>query len=166
MGLVLEEVYGTDYTSLVNEYLQKDLAMKNTHVSNGDADFEGNWIWETDDAYISAGAIVSDIKDMLLYADAQLSGNTTLCHQTLRQVNASDKWDRLGGFCIDEIGMSWIIDTENRFIWHNGAIGMYTSYLGFCPEKNTAVVVLSNLSQDEEIQTTTIGFKKLMEISY
>lgn len=166
LGLVLEEVYGTDYTSLVNEYLQKDLAMKNIHVSNGDADFEGNWIWETDDAYISAGAIVSDITDMLLYADAQLSGNTTLCHQTLRQVNASDKWDRLGGFCIDEIGMSWIIDTENGFVWHNGATGMHTSYLGFCPEQNTAVVVLSNLSQDEEIQTTTIGFKKLMEISY
>lgn len=166
LGLVLEDVYDTDYTSLLNEYLQDDLAMKDTHVSNGDADFDGNWIWENGDAYIPAGAVVSDITDMLLYADAQLSGDPTLtmCHQPLKQINDGDKWSRLGGFVIDEIGMSWIIDTENGVIWHNGATGMHTSYLGFCPEENAAVVVLSNLSQNEDIQTTTLGFKKMMEI--
>lgn len=167
LGLVLEEVYGTDYTSLVNEYLQEHLAMKDTHVSNGDADFEGNWIWEAEDAYIPAGAVVSDITDMLLYAEAQLNSDSALsmCHQTLRQVNHKDTWERMGGFCIDEVGMSWMIDTENGIIWHNGATGVHTSYLGFCPEENTAVVVLSNLSQEEDIETTTLGFKKLLEIS-
>lgn len=166
LGLVLEEVYDTDYTSLVNEYLQDNLAMKDTHVSNGVADFEGNWIWETNDAYISAGAVVSDISDMLLYAEAQLAGDPTLtmCHQPLKQINDEDEWNRLGGFAMDEIGMSWIIDTENGIIWHNGATGMHTSYLGFCPEKSTAVVVLSNLSQNEDIQTTTLGFKKMLEM--
>ena len=71
----------------------------------------------------------------------------------------------MSGLCVDEIGMSWIIDKENGIIWHNGATGVHTSYLGFCPEKNTAVVVLSNLSQEEDIQTTTLGFKKLLEIT-
>lgn len=167
LGLVLEEVYGRDYTSLMNEYLQEHLAMKDTHVANGDADFEGNWIWDAGDAYIPAGAVVSDITDMLLYAEAQLNGDADLsmCHQALRQIKNKDRWERMGGFCIDEIGMSWMIDTENGIIWHNGATGMHTSYLGFCPEKNTAVVVLSNLSQNEDIQTTTLGFKKLLEIS-
>ncbi|MDO4322655.1 MAG: serine hydrolase domain-containing protein [Lachnospiraceae bacterium] len=167
LGLMLEQIYDTDYTSLLNKYLQSDLGLKNTYVSNGDADFDGNWIWENDDAYISAGAVVSDITDMLLYAEAQLGGDPmlTMCHQALKQVNAADKWERMGGFGINEIGMSWMIDQENGIIWHNGATGMHTSYLGFCPEKNTAVVVLSNLSQNEDIETTTIGFKKLMEIS-
>lgn len=167
LGLVLEKVYDTDYTSLLNEYVQDGLGMKDTYVSNGDADFDGNWIWESDDAYIPAGAVVSDITDMLLYADAQLCGDSTLsmCHQALKQINASDEWNRMGGFGIDKIGMSWIIDAENGIIWHNGGTGMHTSYLGFCPEKNTAVVVLSNLSQNEDIETTTIGYKKLMEIS-
>lgn len=168
LGLVIEKVYGEDYTSLVNDYLQEELAMKDTCVSNGDADFSGNWIWEKDDAYIPAGAVVSDISDMLTYADAQLGNDPilTLCHQSLKQVDASNEWERMGGFCVDEIGMSWIIDTEHGFIWHNGGTGMHTSYLGFCPAENTAVVVLSNLSLEEDIQTTTIGFKKLMEISY
>ena len=31
---------------------------------------------------------------------------------------------------MDEIGMAWIIDKENGFIWHNGGTGHYNSYLG------------------------------------
>jgi len=168
LGLVLEKAYGADYTNLLNDYLADELAMKDTYVSNGDADFEGNWQWEDGDAYIPAGAVVSNITDMLLYAQAQLGSDPvlTLCHQPLRQVDASDKWDKMAGLCVDEIGMSWIIDTENGIIWHNGGTGVHSSYLGFCPEKNTAVVVLSNLSQDEDIPATTIGFKKLLEISF
>ncbi len=167
LGLVLEEVYEEDCTSLLNDYLADELAMKDTYVSNGDADFEGNWQWEDGDAYIPAGAVVSNITDMLLYAQIQLGADPvlTLCHQPLEQIDASDEWDRMAGLGMDEIGMSWMIDTENGIIWHNGGTGVHSSYLGFCPEKNTAVVVLSNLSQDEDIQMTTIGFKKLLEVS-
>lgn len=167
LGLILEESYGTDYTSLINNYLAEGLAMEDTYVSNGDADFTGNWQWEKGDAYIPAGAVVSNITDMLRYAQAQLGDNPVLdlCHQPLERGDASDKWSRMAGLCTDEVGMSWMIDTENGIIWHNGETGMHSSYLGFCPEKNTAVAVLSNLSQGDGIQTTTIGFKKLLEIS-
>ena len=167
LGLVLENVYDADYTELINEYLQNELGMTDTHIANGDADFEGSWQWEADDAYLSTGAVYSDISDMLLYASAQLDNNPTftMCHQRLKQINASDKWDRIGGFCMDEIGMSWMIDTENGFIWHNGGTGLHTSYLGFCPEKETAGVILSNLSMEEDISATTLGYKKLLEIS-
>ncbi len=167
LGLVLEKAYGADYTSLLNDYLAEGLAMKDTYVSNGDADFEGNWQWEDGDAYIPAGAVVSNITDMLLYAQAQLGEDPvlTLCHQSLIQVDAGNKWERMAGLCVDEIGMSWMIDTENGIVWHNGGTGVHSSYLGFCPEKNTAVVVLSNLSQEEDISATSIGFKKLLEVS-
>ncbi len=167
LGLVLEEVYDADYTSLLNIYLADELVMKDSYVSNGDADFAGNWQWEDGDAYIPAGAVVSDITDMLLYAQAQLSDDPvlSLCHQPLKQVDVADKWDRMAGLGMDEIGMSWMIDTQNGIIWHNGGTGVHSSYLGFCPEKNTAVVVLSNLSQDEDIPATTIGLRKLLEVS-
>lgn len=167
LGLVLEEAYDTEYTSLLNEYLADELSMKNTYISNGDADFEGNWQWESGNPYIPAGAVVSDITDMMLYAQAQLSGDPvlTLCHQPLKKVIVSDEWTQMAGFGTDEIGMSWMIDTKNGIIWHNGGTGVHSSYIGFCPEKNTAVVVLSNLSQDEGIPATTIGFKKLLDVS-
>jgi len=167
LGMVLEEVYGEAFTGMLDAYLAGELGMEDTYVSRGDADFEGNWQWDGGDAYIPAGAVVSDISDMLMYAQAQLSGDPVLnlCHQSLKQVNASDKWARLAGLCVDEVGMSWMLDRENGFIWHNGGTGVHSSYAGFCPETNTAVVVLSNLSQDEGIPATTIGFKKLLDIS-
>lgn len=167
LGLVLQQIYDADYTTLIHEYIQNELGMTDTHISNGDAYFEGSWVWEADDAYIPAGAVISDISDMLLYASTQLGNDPLLtsCHQSLKQIDASDEWNRMGGYGMDEIGMSWMIDTENGIIWHNGGTGMHTSYLGFCPEKNTAVVVLSNLDMEEDIPATTLGFKKLMEIS-
>ena len=60
---------------------------------------------------------------------------------------------------MDEIGMAWIIDRENGFIWHNGGTGHYNSYLGFCPETGTSVVVLSNLPPNDRIPATVLGIK-------
>ena len=69
------------------------------------------------------------------------------------------------GIHMDEIGMAWIIDNENGFIWHNGDTGHYNSYLGFCPETGTAVVVLSNLSPNDRIPATVLGIKQLQELN-
>ena len=64
---------------------------------------------------------------------------------------------------VDEIGMSWIIDSENGIIWHNGATGDYNSYLGFNVETGTAVVVLSNLAPSYRVSASVLGVKLLME---
>ena len=66
---------------------------------------------------------------------------------------------------MDEIGMAGMIDNENGFIWHNDGTGYYNSYLGFCPETNTAVVVLSNLSPNDRIPATVFGIKRLQELN-
>ena len=64
----------------------------------------------------------------------------------------------------DAMGLSWVIDEKNNCIWHNGATGNYNSYLGFCPETQTAVVVLSNLPPDYRIPATVAGTKLLEEL--
>ena len=46
------------------------------------------------------------------------------------------------GINMDSIAMAWIIDSENSIIRHNGGTGNYNAYLGICPEKGCAVVVL------------------------
>ena len=58
-----------------------------------------------------------------------------------------------------------IIDKENGFIWHNGGTGHYNSYLGFSPETETAVVILSNLSPNDRIPATVLGIKLLQELN-
>ena len=65
---------------------------------------------------------------------------------------------------IDEIGMAWIIDDENGFIWHDGGTDDYNSYLGFCRETGTAVVILSNLPDDYRLPATVLGVKLLKEL--
>ena len=167
LGLVLEAVYGQDYTSLLHAFLQEDLGLTATKISEGDGELGHYWDWQEDDAYLGAGAVTSDIEDMLLYAKMQLEevAPFALCHQSLKTIYASSESYQTMGIHMDEIGMAWIIDRENGFIWHNGGTGHYNSYLGFCPETETAVVVLSNLSPSDRIPATLLGIKKLQDLN-
>lgn len=166
LGLVLEAIYDTDYTTLVNDFTQNDLGLTNTKISDQNGDLDNYWAWKKDDAYLSAGAITSDISDMLSYAQMQLDGDPHFadCRQTLATINASSAFYESMGIRMDEIGMAWILDTENGIVWHNGGTGDYNSYLGFHPESGTAVVILSNLPPSYRIPATVLGVKLLEEI--
>lgn len=167
LGLVLESVYDTDYPTLVNDFAQNKLGLKNTKISQKNGDLANYWDWKNEDAYLSAGAITSDISDMLLYAKMQLENNPyfSRCHKSLAVVNATSDSNKAMNICIDEVGMAWIIDNENEIIWHNGGTGDYNSYLGFNPETGTAVVVLSNLPPSYRIPATILGIKLLNELN-
>ena len=166
LGLVLEKVYGKDYTALLNDFVRNDLGMTATKISEHDGDLVNYWDWQENDAYLSAGAVTSNIEDMLRYAQLQLENNPVFdrCHQPLKIINAASESHKLMGIHLDEIGMAWIIDNENGFIWHNGGTGHYNSYLGFNPENRTAVVILSNLGPNDRIPATVLGVKKLLEL--
>ena len=168
LGLVLEAVYDTDYPMLVNDFVQNELGLKNTKISEKDGDLGDYWDWKYDDAYLSAGAITSNITDMLAYAQMQLENNPYFaeCHKSTKQINATSASYASMGIRMDEIGLSWIIDNENGIVWHNGATGDYNSYLGFNIETGTAVVVLSNLSPNYRIPATILGVKLLVELDY
>lgn len=167
LGLVLEEIYGTDYTTLVNDFAQNELGLTCTKISDKDGDLGNYWDWMDTDAYLPAGAITSNISDMLLYAQLQLEGHPyfAACHNLIKTIDASTKEYAAMGIQMDGIGMSWIMDSENGILWHNGGTGNYNSYLGFCPETGTAVVVLSNLAPGYRIPATILGVKRLLEIS-
>ncbi len=166
LGLVLEAVYDQDYTALLNNYVQKELRMASTKISERDGDLGNYWDWQENDAYLSAGAVTSNIDDMLRYAQMQLEAGTPFaqCHQSLKAIDASSENYQMMGIHMDEIGMAWIIDKENGIIWHNGGTGHYNSYLGLEPEAGTAVVILSNLSPNDRIPATVLGIKLLQEL--
>lgn len=167
LGLVLEAVYENDYTSLLNEFVQRELDLKNTKISDKSGDLGKYWDWKEQDAYLSAGAITSNISDMLAYAQMQLDESDYFadCHKSLKEIDASTEQYKMMGINMDEIGMAWLVDKENNIIWHNGGTGNYNCYLGFHPETKTAVVVLSNLSPNTKIPATVLGIKLLTELS-
>ncbi len=167
LGLVPESVYGETYTALVNGFLHDDLGLTDTRISDRSGDLGQYWDWETDDGHLSAGALTSDIADMLACARMQPDGDARFaaCHEPLKAIDASPESCRMMGIRMDETGMVWITDSENGFIWHNGGTGHYNSDPGFCPETGTAAAVLSNLSPGDRIPATVPGIKRLRELN-
>lgn len=166
LGLILEEVYGEDYTTLMDGFLADELHLEHTRLSDRSGDLNDYWDWDPDDAYVSTGAILSDIDDMLAYARMQLAeeGVFGSAHKELERIDATTKENALAGIRLDAIGMAWIIDEEHEVIWHNGGTDHFNSYLGFDPASDTAVVILSNLPLSYRIPATVLG-AKLMEES-
>ena len=166
LGLVLESVYGESWKTLADDFLLNELGMENTHVSVGKGELGHNWQWRDDDAYLSAGAVTSNIRDMLKYAGYYLEEDELFreCQESVKTINASSSAYRTMGINMDQIGLPWIIDKENGIIWHNGGTGHYNSYIGFSKENNTAVVILSNLAPNYRIPATVLGLKLLMEL--
>ncbi len=166
LGLILEAVYDTDYTALVNDFVQNELGLAHTRISDQSGDLDNYWDWKADDAYLSAGALTSNITDMLAYGQMQLEDSQYFaeCHKGLETIDAASESYKAMGIRMDEIGMAWIIDSENGIIWHNGGTGDYNCYLGFHRETGTAVVVLSNLAPGCRIPATVLGVKLLTEL--
>lgn len=166
LGLVLEAVYDTDYTTLANDFVQNKLGLTDTKISDKSGNLGNYWDWKDTDAYLSAGAITSNISDMLSYAQMLLENNPFFaeCHNSLKTINASTEEYKAMGIHMDKIGMSWIIDSENGIVWHNGGTGHYNSYLGFHLKTDTAVVVLSNFAPSYRIPATVLGTKQLLEL--
>lgn len=167
LGLVLEEIYQKDYTTIMNEFVQTELQLQKTKVSDGKGDLSNYWDWEENDAYLSAGALISDIEDMLAYAQMQMDNSQYFgqCHNSIKEINATTEAYKMMGIHMDEIGMAWIIDKENNIVWHNGGTGNYNCYLGFNVESETAVIVLSNLSPSYRIPATVLGVKLLQSMN-
>ena len=165
LGLILEKTYQTEFTVLVNDFLAEQ-GLENTHITDGSGELGNMWDWTPGDTYLSAGGLVSNIDDMLKYAQLQLDGGNVFeeCHESRCVINASSDDYKMMGINMDEIGMAWIIDNENGFVWHNGGTGHYNSYIGFSEDKQCAVVVLSNTAPSYRIPATVIGEKKLNEL--
>lgn len=167
LGQILEKVYGQDYQSLLNDFSQTELGLTHTKISKQDGDLGHYWKWKSDDAYLSAGAVTSDIVDMLSYAKMQLDGEKYFLesHRSLKKIDVNSEQYQKMGIRLDEIGMAWFIDKDKKIIWHNGGTSHYNAYLGFNTKTNTAVVVLSNLAPEKRISATILGIKKLNELS-
>jgi CubicO group peptidase (beta-lactamase class C family) len=167
VGAVLEQVYNKDYTPLMNDYISDDLGLKNTRISDESGDLCNYWEWSESDAYIPAGALFSNITDMMKYVEMHMVEKPeylAIAHETLANVNASNGAYEKMGIRIDDFSAGWMIDNVNNIIWHNGGTGNYNSYIGFDKENQIGVVILSNLSPDYRIPATVIGIEILTSL--
>lgn len=164
LGAVLEQIYDVDFTELMNDYIIEDLRLANTKISDGSSDLNNYWKWSESDAYMPAGAILSNITDMMHYVKIHMDEKLdylSMAHEALAEVNATTAIYEKMGIRIDALGVGWMIDSENNIIWHNGGTGNYNSYIGFDKENQIGVVILSNLPPDYRIPATVMGVEIL-----
>ncbi|MBA5729828.1 beta-lactamase family protein [Aerococcaceae bacterium INB8] len=167
LGLVLESIYGESYAVLLENYIKEDLQLGTTHLFEEETPLGNNWLWSKEtDAYVPAGALISNIEDMLSYLKLQLSeANTEIrtSHDVLSEVNATSSDNGELGIRIDAVAYQWMLNQKEDIIWHDGGTGGYTSYIGFNKAEEVGVVVLSNVAMDQGIPANLLGSLLLME---
>lgn len=168
IGQVLSEVYGEKYHSLMNEYILRELHMDDTKVSVHSSDVLGTWQWKDNDAYLPAGALVSDISDMMAYLELHMTEALpylAMTHESISEANGNTKFNLQMGMRIDGEGMGWMIDAENGLIWHNGGTtDSNNCYLAFDKDRRIGVVILSNLAPNYRIPATVMGPKLIKNL--
>lgn len=157
LGNILELKVGKSYEELLQIEICKKLNMKYTSLSVNDSltfanayDEKRNKTchWDFPVMY-SAGAIRSNINDMLLFAKANLNENPL-------SFSFKETQNAIYDIPLGKIGKGWHIDYISgkifglgNIIWHNGGTGGFRSYIGLLPKSKVAVIVLSNQSGDE-----------------
>ena len=95
-----------------------------------------------------AGVIKSTVDDMLQYLSAQIdpAGHNMGFLELTQDPLSFDIVIENGIWKRNYMGLGWWYDHEKQFMWHAGATGGYTAFVGFSPRTKKAVVILSNIS--------------------
>jgi len=152
LGHALARINGSSYEELVRERILNPLGMTNTGITLSEDmqhwlaighDAEGNTASNWDIPTLAgAGALRSDMNDMLVFIAANTGPAKTPLEEVMRETH---KRRNDFGENID-IGLNWIIQHEgdDKVVWHNGGTGGYRTFAGFDPDRNVGAVVLTN----------------------
>jgi CubicO group peptidase (beta-lactamase class C family) len=156
LGTMLARAAGKAYDQLLNSVITEPLAMQQTTLSLRPTDrrqlVQGhdatgqptpNWDFQ---ALAGAGGIRSNVHDLLIYLQAELSKSPNrlgTAMQMTQRITFEDKQIR--------VGLGWHQTASKTGWWHNGGTGGYASFTRFDPTAKTALVILSNtaVSVDE-----------------
>jgi CubicO group peptidase (beta-lactamase class C family) len=148
LGTLLEVQTGQSYETLVRERIARPLGMTSTVQTLTEAekprfvqghDLRQNAVssWEFD-ALAGAGALRSNVTDLLRYLKAQLGDAPKALRKAISLTHAPTYTEPKR-----QIGLGWFSDPEGWF-FYNGGTGGFSSFVGFDPAARTGVVVLSN----------------------
>ena len=153
LGHALTLAEGVDYETLIAQRILEPLKMSDTAVEltpplrerlapGHDAELQPVPNWDIP-ALAGAGALRSTVNDLLTFLEANLGLRPTPLHEAMARTHVAQVTDPALGM---DIGLGWIIADEGdrRVVWHNGATGGYSSFIGFDPEAREGIVVLSN----------------------
>jgi D-alanyl-D-alanine-carboxypeptidase/D-alanyl-D-alanine-endopeptidase len=167
LGAALAQRAGSSYEALLHAEVTGPLGMRDTAVTltpamrerlapGHDGAHHVAKPWDFD-ALVGCGGIRSTAADMLTYLEAQLHPDQLPASSRARgegktlpaAITASHALQGEAGQG-QHIALNWFRTDETGSYWHGGATGGYSAFSLFNPEKDVAVVVLSNSSVGEE----------------
>ena len=155
LGFLLANRAGTDYESLVRERILAPLGMRMTGVQYSPAMTAERAAGHSEtgspakgwdlNVLVGAGGLRSNLDDMLTFLDANVGPPKSALERAMR--TAQQPRRDVGQDT--RVGLNWLTRTvgQNRIVWHNGGTGGYRTFIGFDPERQVGVVVLSNSTQ-------------------
>ena len=148
LGLILENVYNTKYSELINKYFIVPFDMINTETvpfnSNTDNYTKGYDKNENLMPHITfqiagaAGGLKSTAADIIKYIKANIYSENEaikLSHKSTIHKNGK------------EIGLGWQIGIDllgEKFLWHDGGEPGFSSYIAIFPNKEIGIICLAN----------------------
>lgn len=164
LGFLLAKSQSESYEQLLKETILEPLEMTSTYIG---ADPDGVTVappltdrgragdhWTFQEPMMGAGAVKSNLHDMLLFLNACLTESAL----TQDLVFATQPYFKLSEF--DDVGLAWVISKQNNqtVIWHNGETGGYAAFLGFNPGTKQGLVILSNLTIADDLPKRGVNF--------
>lgn len=150
LGHVLSIIDNKSYEQMISKRVTKPLGMIDTMVnvpmtklnqfSDGhNAELKPTKHWDIP-TLAGAGAIRSNIKDMVSYVKANMGGKDNSIYALAQQPTANFVSEH------SKIGLGWITNqtAETSYIWHNGGTGGFRSFVGFDRTNQKAIILLSN----------------------
>jgi D-alanyl-D-alanine-carboxypeptidase/D-alanyl-D-alanine-endopeptidase len=170
LGVALARRAGVSYEALLHRQITGPLGMRETVITLPPAlerrfaeghDEKGKPAHRWDQsAFAGAGAIRSTAADMLVYLEAQLhperlpaSAAATPEGRTLAAAIRASHVAR-GEMGQADIALAWGIGRRSHAYFHDGATGGYSAYAAFDPARDHGVIVLANISDDDDLADT------------
>jgi CubicO group peptidase (beta-lactamase class C family) len=150
LGVIVEKASGKNFSDYLLENVIKKAGLKNTLMDNLDSvltyrakgyDKNNKGIWQhaasiSMEGPYSAGAMVSTVEDLYIWTKA-LHNNQVLSASSTQKMFTPYKNSYGYGIGIDSL-------KTHRRISHNGGIPGFSSYLGYFPDDDLCVAVISN----------------------
>lgn len=149
LAVVAEKVMGKSFSELIENFVQNDLDMKNTHVTVPEntrsprsaygqriIDF---WKWEKNNPYVAGGGLVSTVSDMLTYVSTQVESDKGYIKNAHRMCEGSVSEKSNTVSCI-----GWHTYKKSNQLWHVGGVGTFRSSVIINKQRRIGVVVLGN----------------------
>jgi CubicO group peptidase (beta-lactamase class C family) len=164
LGQAVARAAGGSYEQLVSERILGPLGMTGSafdlprELADRRAvphrlDREQTEMWAFD-AFAPAGGLRSSAEDMLTFAQAMLNPRDAATEAGVTPIEAALRaslvgaTERIAGSPNDLIGLGWHVrrlpQLGSTLYWHNGQTGGSRSFIGGMPDRDAAIVVLTN----------------------